>query len=123
MVLVCVPSMDNGGLRGKLSPHLGKTPYFVLIKWQGDQIVNFQILESKAKHMGGNMTPGEFITSSGANTLLCGNLGTKAVQMLQKAGIDVYVGASGTVIESLQSWAEGELKMASMDNACSDGHS
>jgi predicted Fe-Mo cluster-binding NifX family protein len=115
--------MDNGGLRGKLSPHLGKTPYFVLIKWQGDQIVNFQILESKAKHMGGNMTPGEFITSSGANTLLCGNLGTKAVQMLQKAGIDVYVGASGTVIESLQSWAEGELKMASMDNACSDGHS
>jgi len=123
MVLVCVPSRDNGGLRGKISPHLGKTPYFVLIKWQDDQIDNFQILESKAKHVGGTMTPGEFITGSGANTLLCGNLGHKAFQMLQRAGIEVYVGASGTVIESLQGWAEGKLEMASMDTACSHGHS
>jgi len=68
------------------------------------------------------MTPGEFIAGSGADKLLCGNLGPKAVHMLQNAGIEVYVGASGTVIEALQSWSEGKLKLASMDNACSEGH-
>jgi len=122
MVVVCVPSLDQGGLKGNISQHLGKTPYFVLIKWENDQIESFQILESKAKHAGGNMTPGEFIAGSGANALLCGNLGPKAVEMLQRAGIEVYVGASGTVIEALQSWAEGKLKLASKDTACSEGH-
>lgn len=122
MVVVCVPSLDQGGLKGNISQHLGKTPYFVLIKWENDQIENFQILESKAKHVGGNMTPGEFIAGSEAKTLLCGNLGPKAVQMLQRAGIEVYVGASGTVIEALQSWAEGKLKLANVDTACSEGH-
>jgi predicted Fe-Mo cluster-binding NifX family protein len=122
MTLICVPSLDKDGLQGKISQHLGKTPYFVLINWENDQIKNFQILESKGKHMGGQMTPGEFIVGSGANILLCGNLGSKAIQMFQKAGIEVFVGASGTVIEALQDWTEEKLKYANIDSACTNGH-
>ena len=123
MVLICVPSIDKNGLKGEISQHFGKTPYFVLIKWENDKIETFKIMEINGKHMGGQMTPGEFIVGSGANTLLCGNLGSKAVQMLQNAGIEVYSGASGTVIEAVQDWNEGKLKQASMDSACTDGHS
>lgn len=122
MALICVPSLDQEGLKSKISQHFGKTPYFVLIKYEDGKIENVQVLESQAKHTGGSMTPGEFIANSGAKTLLCGNLGPKAVQMLQNAGIEVFTGASGTVIEALQDWAEGKLKQASMDSACSDGH-
>ncbi|NYB51429.1 MAG: NifB/NifX family molybdenum-iron cluster-binding protein [Methanobacteriaceae archaeon] len=122
MVLICVPSLDQEGLKGKISQHLGKTPYFVLINYEDDKIEDFQITESRAKHLGGNMTPGEFIAGSGAKKLLCGNLGPKAVQMLQNSGIEVYTGASGTVIQALQDWVEGKLKQASMGSACSDGH-
>jgi predicted Fe-Mo cluster-binding NifX family protein len=42
--------------------------------------------------------------------------------MLQNSGIEVYTGASGTVIKGLQDWVEGKLKLATMDSACSDGH-
>jgi predicted Fe-Mo cluster-binding NifX family protein len=122
MVLICVPSLDKNGLKGEISQHFGKTPYFVLIKWENDKIENSQVLESNGKHGGGQMTPGEFMVGSGANTLLCGNLGPKAIQMLQKARIKVYVGASGTVLEAVQDWTEGKLKQADMDSACSDGH-
>jgi len=122
MVLICIPALDKDGLKGEISPHLGKTPYFVLIRWEANQIENFQVLESKAKHMGGSMTPGEFIVGSGAEALLCGNLGSKAIQMLQQGGINVYVGANGTVIEALQAWAEGKLQKANLDSACTDGH-
>jgi predicted Fe-Mo cluster-binding NifX family protein len=122
MELICVPSIDGNGLKGKVSQHLGKTPYFVLINYEEDKIKGFQVLESKGKHMGGQITPGEFITSSGAQTLLCGNLGHKAIQMLQKAGINIYVGASGNVIEAVHDWSEGKLKEASLDSACADGH-
>lgn len=122
MTIICVPSLDQGGLKGQISQHLGKTPYFVLIKYENDRVENFEIIESRAKHVGGNMTPGEFIAGSGANKLLCGNLGPKAVQMLENAGIEVYTGASGIVIEALQDWLEGKLKPADMDSACSDGH-
>ncbi|WP_321422597.1 NifB/NifX family molybdenum-iron cluster-binding protein [uncultured Methanobacterium sp.] len=122
MDVICVPSLGNEGLKGEVSQHLGKTPYFVLIKWENDQIEKFKVLESGSKHLGGRITPGEFIAGSGANILLCGNLGQKAVQMIEKAGIEVYVGASGTVIESLQSWADGKLKQASKDTACAENH-
>lgn len=122
MVLICVPSLDKDGLRGKISQHFGKTPYFVLINWEDEKIENVQVLESKAKHTGGSMTPGEFIAGSRASALLCGNLGPKAIQMLQNVGINVFVGASGTVVEAVQDWAEGKLKQATMDSACSDGH-
>ncbi|EKF85351.1 NifB/NifX family molybdenum-iron cluster-binding protein [Methanobacterium formicicum] len=122
MSLICVPSLSNEGLQAEVSQHLGKTPYFVLIKWENDQIEKFQVLESGSKHLGGRMTPGEFIAGSGANILLCGNLGQKAVQMIEKAGIEVYVGASGTVMEALQSWVDSKLKPATMDTVCADGH-
>lgn len=123
MVLIGVPTLDKEGLGGKISQHFGKTPYFVLINWENDKIETFQILESNGKHMGGHKTSGELIIGSGANTILCGNLGPKAIQMLQNAGIKVYVGASGTVIEAVQDWDKGKLKQARMDSACSDGHS
>ncbi|BDZ66850.1 NifB/NifX family molybdenum-iron cluster-binding protein [Methanobacterium ferruginis] len=122
MVLICIPSLDKNGLKGEISQHLGKTPYFVLIRWENDEIEDLQVLESKGKHMGGGMTPGEFITGSGAEALLCGNLGSKAIQMIQSAGINVYVGATGTVIDALQDWAEGKLQKANQDSACADGH-
>lgn len=122
MDVICVPSLDNEGLNGEVSQHLGKTPYFVLIKWENDQIAKFQVLESESKHLGGKITPGEFIAGSGANILLCGNLGQKAVQMIEKAGIKIYVGASGTVLDSLHDWAKGNLQHAHMNSACADGH-
>lgn len=123
MVSICIPSLDKNGLKGQISQHFGKTPYFVLIRWDNDKIETFQILESNGKHVGGQMTPGEFISGSGAEILLCGNLGPKAIQMLQKSGIEVYVGAKGTVLEAVQDWVAGNLKQANMDLACSDGHS
>jgi predicted Fe-Mo cluster-binding NifX family protein len=122
MVQICVPSVDGNGLKGKVSQHFGKTPFFVIINYEEDKIMDFQVLESQAKHLGGQITPGEFIASSGAQTLLCGNLGHKAIQMLQKAGINIYVGASGNVIEAVHDWSEGKLKEASLDSACADGH-
>lgn len=122
MVLICVPSLEKDGLNGTVSQHFGKTPYFVLINWVDEKIENIQVLESNAKHAGGSMTPGEFIAGSGASELLCGNLGPKAIQMLQNVGINVYVGASGTVAEAVQARAEGKLKQANMESACSDGH-
>ncbi len=122
MVLICVPVLDKDGLNGTISQHFGKTPYFAFINWEDQKIGNVEVLESRAKHTGGSITPGEFIAGSGASELLCGNLGPKAIQMLQNVGINVYVGASGTAAQAVQDWAEGKLKLASMDSACSDGH-
>lgn len=123
MEIICVPSIDGNGLKGTVSQHLGKTPYFVLVNYEDDKIQGVQVLEIKGKHRGGHVTPGEFISTSGAQTLLCGNLGPKAIQMLQKAGINIYVGASGNVIDAVYDWSEGNLKEASLDSACADGHS
>jgi hypothetical protein len=56
----------------------------------------------------------------GAEVLLCGRLGRRAVAMLADSGIDVYVGASGTVRDALALWRSGRLQPATVEGACQE---
>jgi predicted Fe-Mo cluster-binding NifX family protein len=49
-------------------------------------------------------------------------LGPKAIDMLSSLGVEVYVGASGSVRDAIQMWKDGRLQQATYDTACK-GHS
>ncbi len=50
--------------------------------------------------------------------MLCGGLGPKAVTMFEQFGIDVFVGAQGTVRDAIEAWKQGSLMEATDENAC-----
>ncbi|MEN4017960.1 MAG: NifB/NifX family molybdenum-iron cluster-binding protein [Methanobacterium sp.] len=97
ITLICIPTLNEGGLLSDISMHFGKTPYFTFIKLEDGGIKSIDVIESFGKHNGGSKTPAEIILSSGANVLICGNLGSKAVSMLRDREIEVFSGASGKV--------------------------
>ncbi len=55
--------------------------------------------------------------------MLCGGIGHKALHMFESYGIRVFIGARGTVRETLAAWEAGLLKEATIENACAEhGH-
>ena len=55
------------------------------------------------------------------DVVLCTELGLLAFQQLRKAGVDVYVGAEGTVRTALEAHREGKLVLAT-EATCHPGH-
>ena len=50
--------------------------------------------------------------------MLCSGLGPKAVHLFEDVGIDVFVGAEGTVRDVIKAWQQGQLMEATDENAC-----
>lgn len=119
ITLICVPSLDERGLLAEVSMHFGKTPYFTFITLEDGDIKDVEVKESFGKHAGGSMTPAEIILNSGADVLICGNLGPKAVSMLRENGIQVFSGASGQVNQAFKEWKMGKLSLAD-ENSCNE---
>jgi predicted Fe-Mo cluster-binding NifX family protein len=58
------------------------------------------------------------MADAGVDVMLCSGLGPRAISMFEQLGIEVYVGAYGTVREAVQAWQEGRLQVATDENAC-----
>ncbi len=114
---ICVPTMETGGFDDYVCEHFGRAPTFTVIDLDGDKV---QVVANRSEHMGGLGKPPEHIAKTGAKVLICSGLGPKAIDMLQSFGVDVFVGASGTVREAVQMWRDGKLQAASHEVACKE---
>ena len=53
----------------------------------------------------------------GVDAVLTGEIGPRAFRILSQAGVDIYLGAAGTVMDTLVSWHDGHLvKTATANN-------
>ncbi len=114
---LCVPSMEKGGFDDLVCEHFGRAPTFTVIDLDSDQVV---VVKNRSEHMGGLGKPPEHIARTGAKVLVCSGLGPKAIDMLQSLGVEVFVGASGTVKDAVQMWRDGKLQSASHEVACKE---
>jgi len=111
VTLICVPTLDEGGLLSEVSIHFGKSPYFTLIELEKGEIKEINVTKSTGRHRSGSKTPAEIIIGSRANVLICGNLGPKAISMLRNSEIEVFSGASGKVKDVIKEWKRGMLSV------------
>ncbi len=105
---IAVPS-DSGGLDAAVSPHFGRCPYFVLIDLEDGDIQRVQTLENP---FFGSHEPGQvpgFMHSQGANVMLTGGMGSRAIHFFGEFGIQPVTGASGTVHHALKQYLSGDL--------------
>jgi predicted Fe-Mo cluster-binding NifX family protein len=114
---VCIPTMENGGLNDIVAQHFGRAPTYTVVDVKTNIV---EIIPNSGKHMGGTELPPEFIAKAGTNIMLCLGLGPKAVNMFEQFGIDVFIGASGTVRDAITAWQGGLLTEATDENACKE---
>ncbi|MFA0821801.1 MAG: NifB/NifX family molybdenum-iron cluster-binding protein [Methanomethylovorans sp.] len=112
---ICVPSMGKTGLEDQVGQHFGKVLNYIMYDTETSEV---SILPNTSEHNGGVGLPPELMSKNGVDIMLCGGLGTKAVAMFEQYGIEVFVGAQGTIQNALDAWKDGKLQKANMNNAC-----
>ncbi|MDX9831061.1 MAG: NifB/NifX family molybdenum-iron cluster-binding protein [Anaerolineae bacterium] len=109
---IAVSADNNEGLNSTVSPHFGRCPHFVLVDVEDQEIRDVQSVDNPYY---GNHQPGQvpgFIASHGANVMLTGGMGGRAIMFFQEYGIEGVTGAYGTVKQAVEHYLGGQLKGA-----------
>ena len=113
---ICIPTMGTRGLDEYVGEHFGRVPTYTIVDFDTNEI---KVIPNTSEHMGGTGYPPEIMAHAGVNTLICSGLGRRAIGMFEEIGIDVYIGASGTVKDAIAAFREGRLQKAGVGDACS----
>lgn len=112
---VCIPTMGRRGMDELVGEHFGRVPTYTIYDTESKEVT---VIDNDTMHMGGTGYAPDLIKGSGANVMVCGGLGRRAIGLFEQACIEVYMGASGTVREALRMFDEGKLVRATEDTAC-----
>jgi len=77
-----------------------------------------KVIPNTSEHMGGVGYPPEIMAREGVHVLVCRGLGRRAISMFDETGIEVYIGASGTVKDAISAFRQGHLQKAGIGDAC-----
>ena len=112
---IVIPTNDKKGLDSKIAEHFGRCLTYTFLNEKGEVV---EIIDNTSEHMGGSELPPELMKKHGANILLCGDLGPRALSLCEKLGIDVYVSQAETVKEIFEMWKNNKLKKAGTEDVC-----
>ena len=109
---IAVSADTKNGLDSVVSPHFGRCPHFILVDLDGQDVSGVREADNPfyGQHQPGQV-PG-FISSLGANVMLTGGMGGRAIMFFQQYGIEGVTGAYGTVRQSVERYLGGQLKGA-----------
>ena len=109
---IAVSADNNNGLDSVVSPHFGRCPHFVLVDLDDHNVKDVQVVDNPYY---GHHQPGQvpaLINGMGANVMLTGGMGGRAIMFFEQFGIEGVTGAYGTVRQSVERYLGGQLKGA-----------
>jgi len=106
---IAVAADGNNDLAAHVSPHFGRCPFYVVADVQDGQITTVSAVTNPyySQHVPGAV-PG-FIQTQGADVIICGGMGARALSMFEQLGIEPVTGAQGTVEQAIHDYLSGSL--------------
>jgi predicted Fe-Mo cluster-binding NifX family protein len=104
----------------EVDPRFGRASWFLVVDPDTMAITPVENHQNLDLPQGAGIQAGKTIVDNGVNVLITGNCGPKAYRVLENAGVQVVVGASGKVRDVIQRFQNGELK--STDGPNVKGH-
>ena len=116
---IAVASDDGNGLDALVSQHFGRCPYYTLVDVEAGNIKEVSVVDNPfyGRHGEPGQVPG-FIHSQGAQVVIAGGMGPRAIVFFNQFGIETVTGASGKVRDALNSYFGGGL---SGSEPCNEG--
>lgn len=107
-------SSTGQSLDSAVEPRFGRCPYFLIVN---PATLEFEVVtNASAESVGGSgIQAAQLIVAKGVPSVLTGRCGPNALQVLEKAGIQVVAGVRGLVLQAVQQFAAGSLKSAPPD--------
>lgn len=106
---VAFSSEDDRGLDSVVSHHFGRCPYYVLVDVADGEARGVRTVENPffADHRPGQVP--RFIAEQGADAIVTGGMGRRALEIFRLEKIETVTGAQGTVAEALKDYLDGRL--------------
>jgi len=102
--------------KDRVAQHFGRAPQYTFITVEENKLIKKTVLTNPG-HYTGNIP--KFIKAQGADVIISGGMGPKAVTFFKKFEIEVIVGISGGINDLIQEILKGNLR--SYDNLCVPG--
>jgi len=112
---IVIPTNNKKGLDDVIAEHFGRCQTYTFLNEKGEIL---EIIDNTSEHNGGQGLPPELMKKHGANILLCKGLGSRALNLCQEFGIDVFVYQVETVKDIFELWKSNKLKSASTEDSC-----
>ena len=102
-------SSQGENLDAPASPVFGRCPTYVFVD---SQTMAFEAVPNPAMSQAGGagIQAAQFVVNQGAETVLSGNLGPNAYNVLQAAGVPGYLIPEGTVRQAVEAYKSGQLQ-------------
>lgn len=107
---IALSTDDDRGLDAVLSHHFGRCPYYTFVDVEGQEVREVKSVPNPFYREHGQ--PGQvpdFIHNQGAQVIIAGGMGSRAVNFFQQFGIEPITGASGKVKDVIEAYVDGQL--------------
>ncbi len=116
---VAIPTMGYDGMEERVGEHFGRVPTYTIVDLSNEEV---EVIDNTSEHRGGAGLPPQVIEAAGAKVMLVMALGRRAISVFEDLGIDVYVGARGSVKDTVEMFRQEELELATLSDGCDHDH-
>ncbi|MFZ7110245.1 MAG: NifB/NifX family molybdenum-iron cluster-binding protein [Desulfatiglandales bacterium] len=108
-------SASGADLDAQVDPRFGRCAYFLIVETDD---MSFEAINNESMGLGGGagISAAQGVASKGAKAVITGNCGPNAVNTLAAAGIQLYVGQSGSVREAVERFRNNQLSATTEAN-------
>lgn len=109
MKRIAIAVMDDLGLEGEVSMHFGRCPHYTFVEVEGGEVSSSRVVQNPyyEAHVPGAVPT--FIQEQGADVMIAGGMGPRAIGMFEEFGIEVVTGGVGSTQNVLNAYLSGEL--------------
>ncbi len=113
-------TVQDEGLDARVDPRFGRAKGFIIYNTDNKENEYIDNSQNVQAMQGAGIQASRTIIDSGAKALITGNVGPKAFTALNSEGIEIFIGASGTVQNAVDDYLNGKLEKT--ENANVEGH-
>ena len=110
-------SSTGNSLESPVDQRFGRAAGFIIADTDTLEFKFVENLQNLNSPSGAGIQTAQIIADLKVDAVLTGNCGPKAFSALSAAGIKVYLGASGLVVESIEKFKNNGLSLAQNPNA------
>lgn len=108
---IAVTAMGDS-LESEVDQRFGRAHRFVVVDDESNLIRVIDNSSSVDLPSGAGVQTSSRLVEAGVKAVLTGHCGPRAFQVMDAAGIEIYIGASGTVADAVARYRRGELAKA-----------
>lgn len=102
-------SATGPSVRDEVDSHFGRCPYFIIVDFDTMKVESLPNPNAKASG-GAGISTAQMIANKGVQTILTGNCGPKAFEVLEAADVKVVTGVRGKIRDIIRGYKPGHFQ-------------